>query len=309
MAYRSARNAIVETAWDEDVAAVHDRLAAIFPFPSPASPHVSPAWGDGCPELECLRGRLPTATLTAAERRAAEIGVGADRVLVAAGVITDEAYLTALAAWHGIRFDPLEPPAFQDCPVTGERLIEAAAAGLLPLRQNGELIWVIAPRGQTARRLCTLLAQYPHLAPRLGVTTTAHLNRFIARHAATALQRRATGMLRRRYPEFSAGPKRNVGRAPIVIGMAAALILPTGLMLYPAALLLAVNVVLATIFASWIGLRLFGCMVREPRMQPRCTNSDNKLPVYTVIAALYREASSIELLLSAIYTLDYPGIR
>ena len=48
-----------------------------------------------CPEIDCLRHLLPPATLAAAELRAAEIGVGADRVLIAAGDISEDAYALA----------------------------------------------------------------------------------------------------------------------------------------------------------------------------------------------------------------------
>jgi hypothetical protein len=43
----------------------------------------------GCPEIDCLRHLLPPATLAAAELRAAEIGVGADRALITPKVRTD----------------------------------------------------------------------------------------------------------------------------------------------------------------------------------------------------------------------------
>jgi hypothetical protein len=36
--------------------------------------------------------------------------------------------------------------------------------------------------------------------------------------------------------------------------------------------------------------------------------TDESLPVYTVISALYREAASVDGLLTAIERLDYPGI-
>lgn len=61
-----------------------------------------------CPEIDCVRHLLPPAILALAELRAAEIGVGADRVLITAGAITEDAYLAALSASLSIPFDSLD---------------------------------------------------------------------------------------------------------------------------------------------------------------------------------------------------------
>ena len=60
-----------------------------------------------CPEIDCVRHLLPRPTLALAELRAAETGVGADRVLIADGLISEETYVAALAASLGIAFEPL----------------------------------------------------------------------------------------------------------------------------------------------------------------------------------------------------------
>ena len=53
------------------------------------------------PELDCVRTLLPRHVIAAAEGRARAIGLGADRVLICADAITEEAYVTALAASLG----------------------------------------------------------------------------------------------------------------------------------------------------------------------------------------------------------------
>lgn len=60
------------------------------------------------PELDCLRNRFSRERLAQAEQRAAEIGVGADRVLIAAGALSEEAYVHALARNLGAGFEPLD---------------------------------------------------------------------------------------------------------------------------------------------------------------------------------------------------------
>src|SRR5438309_1209395 len=51
------------------------------------------------PELDCVSDRLPPETLAEAKRRAVQVGVGAERVLIAAGLIEEDSYLVALAQW------------------------------------------------------------------------------------------------------------------------------------------------------------------------------------------------------------------
>ena len=63
---------------------------------------------DGFPEIDCVRATLAPGVAEAAEQRAKRLGVGADRVLIAAGTIGEDEYLRALAAQFGATFEPLD---------------------------------------------------------------------------------------------------------------------------------------------------------------------------------------------------------
>jgi hypothetical protein len=115
----------------------------------------------GCPELGCVRHLLPRRILAAAERRAKSIGVGAERVLICADAITEEAYLIALANSLGTSFERFNEISRNDCLVDDDQLVQAAAAGLLPIREGRRLVWIVAPRGVTARRLADPRQQRP----------------------------------------------------------------------------------------------------------------------------------------------------
>jgi hypothetical protein len=65
---------------------------------------------------------------------------------------------------------------------------------------------------------------------------------------------------------------------------------------------------LAALFLAWLGLRLTGAFVDSTACDPVRRLPDESLPVYTIISALYREAASVDGLLTAIERLDYPGI-
>src|ERR1700712_2890902 len=68
-------------------------------------------------ELDCLRRVLAPELLGAAEARARELGVGADRVLIHWGVIDEEAYLRRLAFHTGVaieNFSAVGYPSLRD---------------------------------------------------------------------------------------------------------------------------------------------------------------------------------------------------
>jgi cellulose synthase/poly-beta-1,6-N-acetylglucosamine synthase-like glycosyltransferase len=103
---------------------------------------------------------------------------------------------------------------------------------------------------------------------------------------------------------LSAGPPRwrtDVAAIAITIVLTVIAILAA-----PAAATLAIEAVLTFIFLAWLGLRLAGAFVKwlTPDSSPGLP--DHALPVYTVIAALYREAASVNGLLRAVERMDYP---
>ena len=167
----------------------------------------------------------------AAERRAAALGVGADRVLITAGELSEEAYLRALAATLGVAFEPLDDTPRALCPLNDERLIESAAAGMLPLAIDDELYLVVAPRGAAARQILRLIEENPARARRFRFTSAERLNRFVLRYGGKAIAARAVNLLKQTWPMLSAAPLRwraNIVPAAIVMlpALAAAIVAP-----------------------------------------------------------------------------------
>jgi hypothetical protein len=60
-----------------------------------------------CPEIDCVRSLLAADAIDDAERRAAALGVGAGRVLIATGALSEETHLRALGERLGVIFEPL----------------------------------------------------------------------------------------------------------------------------------------------------------------------------------------------------------
>jgi cellulose synthase/poly-beta-1,6-N-acetylglucosamine synthase-like glycosyltransferase len=257
-----------------------------------------------CPELDCVRHLLPHRIVAAAERRALSIGTGAERVLICADAMTEEAYLAALANSLGTSYERLDGVARADCPLDDERLIEAAAAGLLPLRQGNRLIWIIAPRGLTARRLADPRQPRPQWLGAFRLTSADRLRHFVERHGRAALGKRATESLRRSQPLFSNAPRARVRRG--IRAIAFVLLAFAILAVLPLAAIEALSGLLCAMFLAASILRVLTACFDDDAAPRELRIADSGLPVYTIICALYREAAVVGDLVAAIRALDYP---
>lgn len=256
------------------------------------------------PELECVRSLLPSHVLDTAAARAAILGTGADRVLIAAGTIDEETYLRALADQLGLTFEPLDGVPRAMCPIVDERLLEAAAQGMVPLIIAGKLVLAVAPRAAAARRIAVMIEGNPRQAQHFRFTTAERLTRFAMRCAGHTAAAHAADGLKQAWPQLSAAPPR--WRGNMIANAIAGLTLFVATTLATNATLYALEILLALLFLAWLGLRLTGALVDWPSYEHRVETSDEWLPTYTVIAALYREGASVDALLRAIERLDYP---
>ncbi|MBX6328521.1 MAG: glycosyltransferase [Pseudolabrys sp.] len=275
-----------------------------------AKPGLNDRPGGDCPELTCLVDIVTAERLAAARDRAGQLGIGADQVLIAQGAVTVEAYLRAFARYFGVGFEPLDGVPRSLCPLDDCRLLAATTHGMLTLYDEETLTLVIAPRGLAARRIATALRASPALARTIRLTTGERLNRFVLRHAAAALVDHAVHALGRRCSSMVAAPRRRRRGAKWLVLAAGLLAL---VQLAPAAveqiapgLALAVAAMLDGLFAAWLGLRI---LAAAGRPRPACKSAPceaRELPTYSIVCALYQEASSVRNLLAAIARLDYP---
>lgn len=104
--------------------AVRVRSRVSFGTPAVSASIEPPAYAppEDFPELDCIRGLLADHVVETAEARAAKLGTGADRVLIASGALDEETYLRALADELGVPFEPLDGVARALCPLGDERL-------------------------------------------------------------------------------------------------------------------------------------------------------------------------------------------
>jgi cellulose synthase/poly-beta-1,6-N-acetylglucosamine synthase-like glycosyltransferase len=256
-----------------------------------------------CAETDCLRRLLPHDMIDAAEVRARAIGVGAERVLICAHAITEEGYLKALANWLGTTYEPLDEIARKDCPLDDNQLIQAVAAGLLPLRRNGGITWIIAPRGLTARRLADRDVPRPQWLRSFGLTSPERLRQFAERHARRAIGERATDTLRLAHPLLSNAP--SARSAGVTTTVSAVCLLFLFSLLAPLMAIEALSVLLCVLFLTAAALRLLSAFFDHAKARAMPIDAA-QLPVYTIICALYKEGPVVKNLVAAIRALDYP---
>jgi len=234
--------------------------------------------------------------------RAAELGVSADRVLIANALIDEDAYVRRVAHQLGIPFEPLDDVPRDACPLSDDRLVDAIGAGMLPLSSQGKVRIVVAPREHTVRRLFEIQTTGSDLASRMRLTSNARLSRFSSRHAEEAIGYRAADMLRVEQPGMSASTGR---RRSIVAGVTAALIALSALVV-PGPIGLAVEAALGLIFLAWTLLRILGIFWPAPVSGKPSLIDERELPIYTIVIALYREAAAVKDLISSLGKLHYP---
>jgi len=247
---------------------------------------------------------VPRRIVAAAERRAGSIGCGAERALICADAITEEAYLTALAASLNTSYERFDRISREDCPLDDDQLIEAAAAGLLPVREGRGLVWIIAPRGLTARRLADPRQQRPKWLQSFRLTSADRLRHFVIRHTQRALGRRAAESLRLTRPLFSNAPPEQ-GRPPLRT-VALVILAFTFFALAPLPVIEGLSGLCCVLFLAAAILRLLSACFAETAAESTAYTDDRDLPIYTIICALYREAAVVEELVGAIRALDYP---
>ncbi|MGC2123562.1 MAG: glycosyltransferase, partial [Xanthobacteraceae bacterium] len=171
-------------------------------------------------------------------------------------------------------------------------------------REGRGLVWVIAPRGPTARRLADPNHEGPEWLQSFRLTSADRLRNFVTRHAQRALGQRAAESLRASQPLLSNAPRPQGQRALRTIAFA--MLTLAFCLLAPLSVIEGLSGLCCVLFLAAAILRLLSACFSEPVARPGASATAAKLPVYTVICALYREAPVVADLVAAIRALDYP---
>ena len=109
-------------------------------------------------------------------------------------------------------------------------------------------------------------------------------------------------MLRTDHPELSAG----VGRSRRTVIPAYLALTALAAFAVPGAAMMVAEVMLGAVFLAWTGLRLLGLLSERFVRRRRRTFSDGRLPIYSIVIALYRESAAVADLAAALRGLNYP---
>jgi cellulose synthase/poly-beta-1,6-N-acetylglucosamine synthase-like glycosyltransferase len=254
-------------------------------------------------EIAFLAGfGVPMALLQYATQLARRQGVSADAALLGEGLMEEEAFYRALADHLGVEF---LSQAFEiRRPIDSELALKQGCARLAA--DPDGLVWLFAPKGEAIVRLMGS-ARASNGRPLFAITTP---DRFIVAVRWEALRLAAAAAplcAERADPALCV--RRALGRRVLAFAIVANAALLAALFAPYPALALAAALPLATAFLSAIFLRLFACAQSfepESRAPPL---AEARLPIYTLIVPLYREAGMALQLARAIDRLDYPRAK
>jgi cellulose synthase/poly-beta-1,6-N-acetylglucosamine synthase-like glycosyltransferase len=228
-------------------------------------------------------------------------GISVDSAILTSGAVEEPVFYRALAIHLGV--------AFLDGDIglgPGTRHPNAIRAGIAPLALYHAQEWVVAPRGAVVVALIRM-ARSGRLSPlSLAITTPSNLSRCVQAHATETIARDASNALSAFDPSLCARSGPTLAQGCAALGTAV-----VGALAYGAAPELAAtcfSFALSCLFLPTILLRLFSASasLAQGRQAPWRAVADHRLPTYSIVVALHREARVAAHLATALDAIDYP---
>lgn len=257
------------------------------------------------PELAFLpAGVVAPALLHRAAAAAARLDLSPERVILAEGLLSADAYYRLLASHLGL---PMAERPLRPAPKA--TFGAALDLGVMPLAGNPNG-WtaLAAPSGALLRRLLAARAA-GHTTAGLALTTPDRLEALMRHERRAAVAHAASHGLSDWNSAFSA---RNglTPRQGLWAAAATAVLVCTAL-LAPVACAEALALLFSAGFLLAIGVRLAATAASPPAGDPArpVATQDRDLPVYSVVVPLFREAREVRRLTAALDRLDYPRAK
>ncbi|MCB1381586.1 MAG: glycosyltransferase [Notoacmeibacter sp.] len=172
-------------------------------------------------------------------------------------------------------------------------------------RSGGRLLLLVSPTEQQAYELDSFLTRYPHLRDELVMTPRAVLRRAIIAKTSGAMLNRSASRLFVQRPDLSARLVTNTWQSAL-LGSGAVLI-PVLWWAFPQVASLALYGLASLFFLACVLLRTLALSSKRFCYNPLASiESIDRLPVYTVLVALYREDNIVGDLLVALSSLRWP---
>lgn len=230
-------------------------------------------------------------------------GVCPEAALLAGGSVAESFYYRCLAHKLGAAFVLGTPPIAEN-----SRYPFVVHAGALPLASRGGPEWLLAPRGRLLRALVAR-ADRGHPGHLIAVTTPSHLSWLARLSAARSIRRDASLGLVSLDPALSAMTPPSALQQGCAIAAAGGAAFALATAAGPAVIF--VSLFMTCLFLASIWLRLFaGAASSDCGMaRLRAKIEDRRLPSYSIIVALHREARVVRQLTAALGALDYPKAK
>jgi cellulose synthase/poly-beta-1,6-N-acetylglucosamine synthase-like glycosyltransferase len=238
----------------------------------------------------------PPETLRQAAILAQSVGVSADEFVLKHNLVGEDDFYRALGAELQLPF--LAAPRLS----RSAHYPNSVLSGIAPLadRNSG---FVMAPR---AEALARVLRTRPRGWP-LAVTSPSRLRKAVFRAQGPWIAHRAASDLAERSPDLAT----DLSYAQIAVLFIGVALVSFGICHAPGLTVATMGAALGPLFLGMIVLRLAASIMNAP-IAPTIKSSrteDADLPVYTIIAALYREKRVVARLIHALSRLDYPAAK
>ncbi len=242
---------------------------------------------------------VPVEALDYAAALARRQGVSADAALLAEHIVAEEVFYRALA--DHLRAEFLEGD-FDLAPGS----MATADLGYAALRGRKGVLWLFAPKGAEILRLMSAV-RHGDGRPLFAITTRSHFIDALRRANNAQVARAASRSVERVDTELCV--RRRLRRAPLALATFALFVVIASLFGPFTMARLVISFGLAAGFFMSVVLRLAACAASLRPVRPVAPLSDAQLPHYTVVIALYHEASVARQLARAIDRLDYPRAK
>jgi cellulose synthase/poly-beta-1,6-N-acetylglucosamine synthase-like glycosyltransferase len=232
---------------------------------------------------------------------AAKCNSSCDQALLGEGLMRDEVFYRFLAAHLNAPFYTGE--------IAVDQSVDAARAvwsGVAPLAPNDRgLRHLLAPRG-AAITLLLRAAQRGGVPDDIAIASPQRFGAATRAAAARSIAHAGAFDLKTYDAELTAHSRLTLAQtAAAIVSALASLVLWA---LNPDWLGSVFSVALFIIFASSIGLRLAAVAARSPFFSAEPI-ADADLPIYSIVAPLYREANMVDQLVAAFDAIDYPRAK
>jgi glycosyltransferase XagB len=217
--------------------------------------------------------------------------------LLSEGKIAEETYYRALANHLGCQYYSGEPPLARTFDP-----VKALRCGVAPLESNsmGGARMVVAPRTEFVPRLIEATRSGAVRSGSFALTSPQRFASLVRAYHSFELLNVALG----RLPTSLTARQGMSGWQVAALGAVTTLALVLGATDF-GALQAVSSAILWLMFSSSVMLRSMATIASGPGTHP-ADLSDDDLPAYTVVIALYRESSVVEDLVRAIDSFDYP---